>query len=718
MTQRTTQGNGRQSASTTLDHAHVSGPGKRVMTIRTPLGKDKLILRKFTLSEQLGRPFRIEADLLSKDTNIEFDKLVGEAVSISVELPGGKVRHLHGVVATFSLGDPFGVYAGYRAIIVPWIWFLTRTTDCRIFQDKTIPDIIKAVFKEYGFSDVVDHLKASYKPWVYCVQYRETDFNFVSRLMEQEGIYYFWRHSADKHEIVLVDDLTSHIPSEGYEKIPFRPEQPGYSGGEHISRWNVRQQLQPGIYALTDFNFEKPGASLQAKASASTQRLGSKWEIFDYPGEYEEQSEGETYARLRIQELQSQHEIVNATTDARGIEVGSQFELERHPRQDQNRAWLITASDYTFADGQHESGEAGEFTIHCAFQAIDAQQQFRLPRVTPKPVVQGPQTAIIVGPKGEEIYVDDFGRVKVKFHWDRYSKADQNSSCWIRASHPWAGQGFGGMSIPRIGQEVIVEFLEGDPDQPIINGRIYNASSMPHASNAGRDGKPGNSKPSGLKAAAMMTSLKSNSLGGSGGHNEITMNDAGGAEGLFIKAQKDEIHNVGNDRERTVGNNETVKIGANRTEKVGANESIDVAANRTRTVGQNETITVALMRTHTVGVNEAITVGVAQEITVGAAQTITVGAVQAITVGANQDTTVGASQSNSVGKDRTTSIGKDDALTVGKKLTISAGDEITIKTGDASISMKKDGTIVIKGKDITVKGSGDVVIKGKKIAAN
>jgi type VI secretion system secreted protein VgrG len=333
---------------------------------------------------------------------------------------------------------------------------------------------------------------------------------------------------------------------------------------------------------------------------------------------------------------------------------------------------------------------------------MSRHQQFRPRRATPKPFVQGPQTAMVVGPAGDEIYTDKFGRVKVQFHWDRYGGKDQNSSCWIRVSHPWAGKGWGSVATPRIGQEVIVEFLEGDPDQPIITGRVYNAENQP---------------PFGFPAGAVLSGIKSNTHKGAG-YNELSMDDTAGKERITIHGQYDmnstiehdqtlTVHNNRTDKidvddSETVGKNQSLKVGVNRTKTIGANETISVRGNRTSTVSKSETATVALQRTHTVGINETISVGSAQEISVGAAQVIT------------------------VGLNRLTNVGKDDSTRVGKNYLIDADDSVTIKTGDASITMKKDGTITIKGKDIRLDGSGminvkaskDVVVKGSKVGVN
>jgi type VI secretion system secreted protein VgrG len=724
----------------------------RLLAIKTALGPNVLAVRSASIREQISRLFQIDAELSSENGEIDFDKVVGHEATIRLDVGQKEKRYFNGIVSRLVQVANEGGYAHYRATIMPWLWFLTRTSDCCIFQEMTVPDIIEDVFKFYGFNDYKLKLTATYPKWEYCVQYRETDFNFVSRLMEQEGIYYFFEHEDGKHTLVLADSISAHKPFPGYAEVIFDKQQEGGAAGrEVITDWTVEKEAQPVAYALQDFDFKKPKTSLLASSNVKRKYGKAEYEIYDFPGEYLEHDEGDRLTDARLNELQTQYESLHGEASARGLAAGSIFKLKKHPRADQNREYLITEVNLNADAGEFAAGgSAGnaEF-FSCNFSAIDKTQQYRAPRLTPKPIVQGPQTAIVVGPSGEEIYTDQYGRVKVHFHWDRHDKSDENSSCWIRVSQHWAGKTWGSIHIPRIGQEVIVEFLEGDPDEPIITGRVYNADqTVPY-------GLPANKTQSGIKS-------RSSKGGGSANFNEIRFEDKKGSEQVYIHAEKnqdnvvendettdvghdrtekvgrDEKITIGNDRTEKVGNNESITIGvnrtenvgsneditigANRTEKVGANESIDVAANRARNVGGNESVTVAVARTHNVGGAEAINIGAAQAISVGAAQTISVGAMQAISVGASQSTNVGADQNNSidanqsdnVGKDRTTSVGKNDTLKVGKVLAIEAGDEVAIKTGDALIHMKKDGTIQIKGKDISVIGSGDIKVKSDK----
>lgn len=746
----------------------------RTFELTTPLGKDVLLFHSLTATEELGRIGNYQLEVLSDKVDIALDKILGQRVTVKMELPNEASRYFTAYVVRFSQAGMQGRYYRYFATLKPWLWFLSRTADCRIFQEQTAPDIIKKIFEDCPLADFKLELTGNYRTREYCVQYRESDFNFVSRLMEEEGIYYYFRHTASSSTLVLADSKAAHSPFAGYKELRFlppdivaRPEE------EYIAGWELQRAVQSGKYVLDDFDFTKPSVELQTNTVQKRDYTNSDGEMYDYPGGYTVKADGEHYVHARLDELQAQFDVAHGSSDARGIATGHLLTLTNHPRKDQNREYLITAATHTLQSNQYESGDSGGAEYQGSFTVMPSKEVFRPARTTPHPTVQGPQTAIVVGPSGDEIYTDKYGRVKVQFHWDRLGQKNENSSCWMRVSHPWAGKNWGMIAIPRIGQEVIVDFLEGNPDQPIITGRVYNAEQMP---------------PYDLPANMTQTGIKTrSSKGGSGANfNEIRFEDKKGSEQLFIHAEKDqaievendESHWVGHDRTKkidhdetthvkhdrtetvdnnetitigvnrtesvgsnenitigsnrteSVGSNETITIGSNRTESVGANESITVGSNRTVTVGGSETATVALQRTHAVGVNETIAIGAAQEVAVGAAQSITIGAAQSVSVGANQSvnvganrsidvgsklsTTVGADESRKIGGGRSTEVGKDDALKVAKNLVIDAGDSVTIKTGSASITMKKDGTITIKGKDITIEGSGAIDVKASK----
>src|SRR5262245_35296537 len=757
----------------------------RVMEITTPLGDDVLLFHGLHAREELGRLGEYQLDLLSPKADIKANDILGKNVTVKLALPDDSTRYFNGFVARFAQGGTFGRYNRYHASVRSWLWFLTRTADCRIFQEMTVPDIVKKVFGDHPTADFKLELTGAYRKRNYCVQYRETDFNFVSRLLEEEGIFYYTRHTDGHNTIVLTDSTGKLSTTPGYEKVSYvSPEEVVRPEFEHVSGWEHLRRIQPGAYVQDVYDFERPSVELRTRKVLVRGYTPSDYEVYDYPGPYLQKVDGEHYADVRINEFGTEFETAHGVTNAKGIVVGALFTLEDFPsksapRADQNVEHVVVATNYDLRFGNYEAlpGGGGETECRCTFTAIPSSQQFRPRRATPKPFVQGPQTAVVVGPGGDEIYTDKYGRVKVQFHWDRYGKKDENSSCWIRVAHPWAGKGWGFVTTPRIGQEVVVDFLEGDPDQPLITGCVYNAEQMPPYE------LPANKTQSGI--------VSRSSLGGSPDNfNEIMFEDKKGSELVYLRAEKDytnavennetrwvgndkwtevdhdETNHIKHDRTETVDNDETITIHGKRTEVVDKDETITIQKNRTETVDLDESIkikgnrsinvskredgTVMMQRTHTVGINETITVGAAQEVTVGGAQAIQVGGVQSTTVGGTQSTgvgegrsvTVGGNQTTTVGKNATmtvsgdesrkvtggrkTNVGKDDALEVAKKLTIVAGDALMIKTGDASIEMKKDGTIIIKGKDVTVEGSGkinvkassDLVLKGSKIAGN
>ncbi|MHC4214747.1 MAG: type VI secretion system Vgr family protein, partial [Planctomycetota bacterium] len=492
----------------------------RELAIATPLGEDVLLLKSMSGIEQLGRPFEYKLELASEEPQIKPEDIVGQNVTIRLNLPGqDDTRYFNGHISSFTQLEISDRLALYQATVVPWLWFLTRTADCRIFQDKTIPEIIKEVFKKHGFTNFEDGLSGNHSKCQYCVQYRETDFNFVSRLMEQEGICYFFKHENGKHMLVLSDSSSAHEPYPNFEKLEYHPADKGTKPQDCISEWIVETNLQPGSYALNDFDFKNTKKDLLTRAKVDHKHSSSTFEIYDYPGKYIESGDGETYARQRIEELDSQYKVAMANSDSRGICAGFTFELTGHPNQQQKKQ-LITSASYNIDAGEFFSAQQqGEFFIACTFTAINADNNFRPPRITPKPSISGPQTAMVVGPSGQEIYADEFGRVKVEFHWDRYSKTDENSSCWIRVAQVWAGKNWGALYTPRIGQEVIVDFLEGDPDRPIITGRVYNGQAMP---------------PYDPKNEPTKSTLKSDSSKGGGGFNEIRFEDKKDSEQIFV----------------------------------------------------------------------------------------------------------------------------------------------------------------------------------------
>jgi type VI secretion system secreted protein VgrG len=743
----------------------------RLIGIETPLGKDKLLLRGFSGQETVSQLSAFELDLLSKDPEIKFEDIIGKRVTLRVTLSEDKNRYFNGFISRFvQTGAQTGM-ANYRATMVPWLWFLTKTTDCRIFQNKTIPDIIQQICKEYGFTDITTKLQGIYEPRDYCVQYRETDYNFVARLMEQYGIFYFFEHEKEKHTLVLADNSDAHQSCPEQPKAKWNPQGSKSMTEDVVTTLEVEKIFRPGKYALTDYNFETPSTSLLSEIDTTIAVGGNaKYEVYDYPGEYEKKAQGKQLVKVRMEEQEVKHLWVTGTSSCRAFCTGYRFDFEDYSRADLNQAYVLTTVSHSATVGDtYTTGKSGDGTeaYRNAFTCIPHSVPFRPPQVTPKPIIQGPQTAVIVGPSGEEIYVDKYGRVKAQFHWDREGKFDENSSCWMRVSQVHAGKSFGAIDTPRIGEEVIMSFLEGDPDRPLIVGRVYNAKNMP---------------PNGLPAGGMISGLKSNSTPGGGGNNSIMMNDTKGNELYSMNAQFNCTENVGNnrtttigvndsltvgtDRAETVGSNETIKIGAdqtinvgaNQTETIGADQTINVGANQTETIGSSCSQSVGSSKTETISIAKALSIGAAYQVSVGAAMNETVGAVKAEEIGGAKMVNVGGISMENVGASKSVnaggsishsaggsiadsaggnisgqaggtmslSSGGDFSATSGGKGSVQAASQLVLKCGGAQIILKSGGEIEIKGTDIAIKGSGkinakaggDIVLKGSSVKAN
>ncbi len=567
-------------------------------SLSSPLGKDALALDRMSGAERVSALFEFNYALSSETSDLSADKILGQGLTLTIELPTGGKRYLHGVVAEFAqigFGDVDNVYL-YRAVVRPWLWFLTRTADCRIFEQKSVPDIFEAVVKAYGFSDYSLRLQGTYEALEYCVQYRETDFNFVSRLLEHEGIHYYFEHHDGRHVLVLADDSGAHQPFPGYDSVLYLAE--GQAMGvrlkDHLFEWSMVQRVDPVTFATTDFDFTAPANSLLANATIARQYAHASFEIFDYPAQLDQLSgtDSNRIAKLRIEELQATQMLASGQGDAAGLAPGCKFKLKDHPRADLNIEYLVLGAQYTVtvpgfragvAAAAPAAGDGGEEEgFRVAVDAIDASTPYRPPRLTPKPVVHGAQTAIVMGANpGDEIYTDKYGRIKVKFHWVRAgaSASPVTTSCMVRVSQLWAGDHFGAMHIPRVGQEVIVDFLEGDPDRPLVTGRVYNATNMPPYS------LPDNATMSGIRS-------RSSKGGGPANANELLFEDKMGSEQVVLHAEKDLLIEVENDGKITIGNDQQTTITGTLTTKVTGDETRTLQAGRTTTVAKDDSNTV------------------------------------------------------------------------------------------------------------------------------
>jgi type VI secretion system secreted protein VgrG len=543
----------------------------RLLDLETPLGADKLLLQAFHGTEAISELFVFRLECYSDDLSIDPEKILGKNVTFGVTLSDNKSkRHFNGFVSRFSQLPGQQGYALYHAEVVPWLWFLTLTADCRIFQDKKVPEIIEEIFSDFGFTDYELKLNRSYRKWPYCVQYRETAANFVMRLMEQEGIFFFFTHENGKHQLVLGDSTSAHAPAS--------PEEVEYVPFEHAARvreqdvvrsWRREFLIRSGKYAIQDYNFEKPSTSMMVNTNTTIDVGGNaSLELFDYPGEYDEVSEGDQYVKDRMEEQEALYDTVTGEGGARHFGAGQRIKLKGHVRRDQDGAYCLTTVTHMAT-----SNLPWEDTSHAdysnSFTCIPSSVTYRPPRRTPKPVVQGSQTAMVVGPAGEELHVDKYGRVKVQFHWDRRGQRNDKSSCWIRVSQPVAGAKWGSSYVPRIGQEVVVSFLEGDPDDPLIVGSVYNANSMPPYYGANK---------------YHMTGFKSFSTKGGGGFNEWRFDDTKGSEQIFIHGEKQFDLRIKKDRLEWIGNDDHLMVKKDRFESVDGDQHLTVKGDQNEEV--------------------------------------------------------------------------------------------------------------------------------------
>lgn len=533
------------------------------ITVQLPV--EGLLFWKLSGREAMSESFALTLTLLGTDARLDRSRLLGQPVTVTIPTQSLLTpRYINGKVTRVAVSavELTGTrYAVYQLTVEPDLWPMKRDRNLRIFQGQTVPQIVKTLLGEHQVN-LEDKLTGSYRVWDYCVQYQESSLDFISRLMELEGIAYHFSHEADKHTLVLTDAATQHQPFSGYEVIPYHQTPSGGSTDEEgISQWALEDSVTPGIYSLDDYDFRKPNAWLfQAQQNPASPKPGSI-DVYDWPGRFVETGHAEFYARIRQERWQVEHQQIQATATAAGIAPGHIFTLTNAPFFSDNGEYLVTAAGYHFEENRYASGE-GETIHRTDFTVIPAAVSYRPAQSTAWPRTYGPQTAKVVGPQGESIWTDKYGRVKVKFHWDRLAKGDDTSSCWVRVSSAWAGQGYGGVQIPRVGDEVVVDFINGDPDRPIITGRVYNEASMP---------------PWALPAAATQMGFMSRTKDGSVDNaNALRFEDKAGAEQVWIQAERnmdtsvknDETHSVGGARSHYVKKNELHRVEANQIQAV------------------------------------------------------------------------------------------------------------------------------------------------------
>jgi type VI secretion system secreted protein VgrG len=541
----------------------------RFLEIRSGPLKDRAWLMAFKGTEAISHPFSFNLDLASEDANLSFDEIVGRPMAFSLRLSDrSKERVFHGIIRRFSVLPHDRRLFRYRAELVPWLWLLTKTRDCRIHQRLSVPEILQETFSRLGFADYQIKLTGEYLQNEYCVQYRESAFHFVSRLMEQEGIFYFFQHTPERHILVLADSPSAHSPCQIQSRAAFYPVYKTTLWDEEdcITEFQPQSHVHSATFAMKDYDFESPATQLLSESSSMNKQRGTpELEIFSYPGGFRRRSEGFRLADLRLQSDAAANAVISGSGGCRTFESGRTFELTDHPRRDLNTHYVLTSVHHSAQAPEIFSSEGESDSYRNSFTVIPKAIPYRPPALSPRPVIQGCQTGVVTGPEGEEIHTDKYGRVKVHFHWDRHSPLDAGSSCWIRVTQAWAGRNFGSIWIPRIGQEVIVDFLDGDPDRPIITGAVYNADQIHPAD------LPDNKMRSGFHSQSTETDSPAQ-------YNQMRFDDTPGKEEVRIHAQKDWNSKIVHDRITNIGRHEM--------DLIAGKQQISISGSDTQQIGK------------------------------------------------------------------------------------------------------------------------------------
>jgi type VI secretion system secreted protein VgrG len=694
---------------------------------------------RFEGFEGISQLFEYEVTIASETPIGLADAVRKDATLTMGTVDQGPEHVVHGVVARVEQGETLPRWTEYRVTVVPWAWLLQQRANTRIFQDKTAPQIVQDVLTGAGYasgSDFALSLQGTYVQREYCVQYRESDWNFVCRLLEEEGISFWFDSSSGGAKLTMFDKVSSLGPIEGDATLKFKPVSGAISKepGAVVSRLHVSEEVRSGKVTLRDWNFEKPSLDLTEDAAGSKD---TDLEVYDYPGGYEVPADGATVSDVRQKEHDGWRTVGRGESECTRFYPGKTFTLAEHPNDSLNTSYLLTRVEHWGAEPFDSIGGADEKSDAHAeyanrFEVVPATAALRPARVTRKPHIHGVQTAIVVGPAGEEIYVDKYGRVKVQFHWDRLGKKDDKSSCWIRVSQPWASAAYGIIFIPRINDEVVVTFLEGDPDRPLIVGSVYHGTNVP---------------PYPLPDEKTKSTIKSNSSKGGGGSNELRFEDKKGSEEVYLHGQKDWTILVENDKNQKVGHDETLEVDHDRTKTVKNDQTATVEHDDKLTVQNDQTIVVQNDKTVTVQNDHTETVQGKQSLTVVKAQTIALNDDQTITVDKKQTVTVTGDVSNTyqakvtlevtgdvaetlkakrtikvtgdhtetISAKRTLSVSGDSSESIGGKTKIDSTGDLTITVGGATISVKPSGEIKISGVQLTIDASGPLKLHGATV---
>ena len=681
----------------------------RFMRVDSALGKDAFFLRRLKATESFSQLFTIDVDLLSYDAGIRAEDIIGTHIATFIGTNGIQPRPLNGFVKSFSYTglEKRGLY-GYKAELVPWLWFLDKRTNCRVFQNQNIQKIIESVFTELGFNDFSFSLIDIHQPFEYCVQYQESDFHFVSRLLEQEGLFYFFEHKPDKH-ILHIADNTAIFTFLDEKTI----EHSSDSRAKHfLDIWQHRFQYCSGAFAQTDYNFENANLSLLTETPTSIKlNNNSALERFEFPGNYNESQRGQTLTRIRMQQEEAGYQVISAGGNFHQLEIGKKFKL----RSDE--AVADDKKNFTISEIRHEAFEGSyvdddkkeeggvESSYKNYFVCLPEEVTYRPPLKTAKPRIDGVQTALVVGKPGDEIYTDKYGRIKLQFYWDRYGQKNESSSCWVRVATAWAGPKWGTLNIPRVGQEVVVTFVNGDPDQPLVIGSVYNSKNMP---------------PVTLPEGKHYSGMRSRSAkGGAESFSEFSVDDSEGGEQIKVHAKKDYNATVGNNltssvtadasynvdgnSSSTVKGNNTASVIGNSTSSVQGNHDYSVQGNRSGTVAGNLTENTSGKADVVIGSHESRNVGANQDVTIGANQVAIIGANQTVNVGANQETIISGNHSVGV-------TGSQEISALSRNVVIST--DSTTSALNVSINGTASISLSVAGSNITINPAGITLSMG------
>jgi len=671
---------------------------ERFLQLDTPAGENVLLVEHCTSSETLSSLFSLEFDLLldlqtHRSSEVKAEDLLGRKISLTVALNTGE-RHFNGIVKRLVQGHRDERFQYYHMEAAPWAWLLTLKSDCRVFQDLSVPQIVKKLFDELkdNYSDLVSYRDALTKQYVqrdYCVQYRETDFNFVSRLLELEGIFYFFEHTQNGHTLVLADSNSAFkpVPDNG-GKFRFAPEG-GYDERlDTVLSANLQHELRPGKWDLRDYHFEMPSKTLERTESttmpvAKNPSLG----LYDYPGEYalifnkpgarlgDVEPTGEGFARVRMQEEEAGYQLLSGTSAARAFSPGFQFELTEH-RDMANKYALVSVQHSLAQAPSYASRNSPGSPYQNSFVAIPYSVPYCPRRLAPKPVVQGPQTAVVTVKSGEESWLDKYGRVRIQFHWDRKGKSNEESTCWVRVAQSWAGGSWGAHFWPRVGQEVVVEFLEGDPDQPLVTGSVYNASQMPPYS------LPQYYTRSGVKT-------RSSKHGSNSNYNELRFEDKKGDEQLFLQAEKDMDVYVKHDSREKIDNQRSLIVKKDQLEEVDGDKHQKVKGSRFEKIETDLSLNVMGAR------NESVT----------GKSSLTCSSDHSEKIGGDRSLQVSGDRHEKVGGVFVVESGQEIHFKAGMKLIIEAGMEVSIQGAGGFIDIGPSG-VTIQGIMVNINSGG------------